>query len=324
MMQADAGSETGADGTLTQAEEAAKSRGLNAVEDTASAETSPVMIELPAGDSLDSSSARFVTTHMLTRLIILAGAADSGKTTLLATIYELFQDGPFAGYVFAGSRTLPGFERRSHLARIASGRSHPDTERTKSAEEGLLHLKVKRADGGRQSRDLLFTDLSGERFRLIKDSTDECMKFDLLKRADHLVVLIDGDKICQMDRRLGAITDTRMLLRSCLDAGMIGAHSFVDIAVTKYDLLVAPVEQVAALDFVRTESESLRKDFETRVARLRVVCVAARQGDSSLPTGYQLDNLFRSWVEDHPIRRYVERSSECTPSSTREIDRFRA
>ena len=80
-------------------------------------------VQLHEGDDLTISKASKITRSCVTRFITLAGAAESGKTTLLASIYECFQKGGFADYYFAGSLTLPGYEKRCHLSRIESGLS---------------------------------------------------------------------------------------------------------------------------------------------------------------------------------------------------------
>src|SRR5258706_16328307 len=104
------------------------------------------LLGLPRGEGyrLDSGGANEVTAQSLTNVILFAGTAESGKTTLLATLYLLFQKGPFATFSFAGSRTLVGFERRVHNARLSSKLSIPRTERSKSSE--LLHLPVRKTD----------------------------------------------------------------------------------------------------------------------------------------------------------------------------------
>src|SRR3989304_7885544 len=164
------------------------------------------------GLCLDLSSSNNVVADAPTQLIILAGASESGKTTLLASIYEKFSEGGLADFYFAGSRTLPGFEQRCHLARIASGRPVADTERTKANDRiELLHLRVAKKRMKTSHTNLLFTDISGETFRIIKDSTDECKKYHILMRADHFVVLIDGAQLISLTKRQKAYYDCRSL-----------------------------------------------------------------------------------------------------------------
>ncbi len=100
----------------------------------------PALVDLSTGLELDPISGMEITRAALTRVIVLAGSEASGKTTLLVSLYERFQEGAFTEYLFAGSRTLLGLEMRCHRARIQSGASKPDTERTRFLrEEGVVH-----------------------------------------------------------------------------------------------------------------------------------------------------------------------------------------
>jgi hypothetical protein len=56
------------------------------------------------------------------RMLGIIGAYDSGKTSVIAGLYDLFQMGPVSGLTFAGSSTLHGLELICHDARAASDR----------------------------------------------------------------------------------------------------------------------------------------------------------------------------------------------------------
>ena len=121
---------------------------------------------------------------------------ESGKTTLLTSMYESFQDAPFGGYEFAGSATLPGFEQRCHEGRIESEGLGAHTLRTPAAVgASFLHLRLRTEDESREFSDLLLSDISGELFDRAKDSTDECKALSFLRRADRLVLLLDGARL---------------------------------------------------------------------------------------------------------------------------------
>jgi hypothetical protein len=155
----------------------------------------PKNFDLPHGRDLNPAEAFCVSGRRPTKVIVLAGAVSSGKTTLVTSIYEKFQEGPFVNFSFAGSSTLPGFEERSHRGRMASEAEEPDTERTKlKTEQQFLHLAV-RNNTTQAARDLLITDVSGEKFRLARDFAEECKKLVILKRADVFALLIDGGRL---------------------------------------------------------------------------------------------------------------------------------
>ena len=87
------------------------------------------LIDLPSGKELNEVAANTIAASRSVRVVVLAGPVDSGKTTLLTSLYELFQWGTVADQLFAGSTTLPAFEQRCHLARTVSGGEIADTGR---------------------------------------------------------------------------------------------------------------------------------------------------------------------------------------------------
>ena len=62
-----------------------------------------------------------------------------------------------------------------------------------SETHNLLHVRLTEASSGTR-HDILFSDIYGEAFRIASDSADECRKIKILKRADHVAVLVDGKR----------------------------------------------------------------------------------------------------------------------------------
>ncbi len=155
------------------------------------------MRELFSGEDLKAADVERIMDSSGTRLIVLAGAVDAGKTTLLLTIVHQFYKGGFGDFNFAGSRTLLAFDRRAFDSNIISGRTVPTTQHTISSLDNIkfLHLAVRNKDMSGPITNLLFTDISGENFRDASDSVEECRKLWVLRRADRLVLLFDGNKI---------------------------------------------------------------------------------------------------------------------------------
>ena len=276
------------------------------------------LINLPAGTDFTPETSVGITAANLTRVILLAGEADSGKTTLLVSLYQKFNEGHFAGFRFAGSDSLNGWERRCHLSQIASGNVKADTGRTIGLTQSLLHLRVRRDTD--KPQDILFGDLSGELFRAVCDSTEECKRLSVIKRADTFVLLIDGERLSDTSIRHGAFHSARALLRSCLDAQMLDQTSLVDVVCSKYDLVQARLAETE--EYLRHTREKIETEFKSRLGRLRFFDVAARPDTDVLPFGYGLDALFPSWVEDSPyLRRSLEYAPKM-PTQTTEFDRF--
>ncbi len=283
------------------------------------------MIDLPDGEALNLEGAKAITQASLTRLIIFAGAPDSGKTTLLTSIYESLQWGPFAGYIFAGSQTLLGFEQRCHFGRIASGRMTADTDRTKlkpGQYPQLLHLRVRAEDLVRPTQDLLLSDLPGETFRLAKDSMEECKNLSILRRTDHFVLFLDGDKLSKSESRAEVMIDGSSLLRSCLDAELLGKHSLVDILFTKWDIVQRSPYKNKAEEYTALGEKQMKDRFEARVSRLRFFRVAARPDENStLSFAHGLSQVFPSWIEESLLFSVTNQNGK-EPQWASEFDRY--
>lgn len=279
-------------------------------------------IDLPLGDDYDSASAGEITRSSVARVIVLAAPVKSGKTTLVTSIYEAFLRGPLDRFLFAGSHTLLGFERRCHEAMEDSGREEEDTERT-SAATGLryLHLRVRNHDLTQPPQDMLFLDASGEFFEQAAASIDECKRLTVIKRCDHFVVLVDGAKISDPATRHGIAIWTRSLLRSCLDAGMLGTHSYVDVLVSKWDVVQLSQHREDSERFVADLEQRLREFLEPRLGRFRFERVSSRPlRKSGLPALYNLNSIILSWIEESP--HVVPSRPLDVPKLASEFDRY--
>src|SRR4051794_8869948 len=69
----------------------------------------PEWVELPSGEALSEQEAEETMKVSPTKVVLVAGENDAGKTSLLCGVYEQYLKGDFAGYRFAGSRTLRAF-----------------------------------------------------------------------------------------------------------------------------------------------------------------------------------------------------------------------
>lgn len=249
---------------------------------------------------LNQIQAENITRSSLTRVVVCGGAIGSGKTTLLATIHDLFLKGEFAGYCFAGSRTLLGFESRCFESRIESGRNQADTERTKANldEVDFLHLAVRKSKLTDPVQHLLFPDISGEVFRQARSSTAECQRLWILNRADHFVVLFDGAKLANLSERHGAKAFGTQLIRSCIDSNMIDGSTNLDIIFTKMDVVNKSPQKNDVISFIAGIKKFVADNFEKSVARVRFIEIAARPlNDHTLVDGYGLERAFPDWVE---------------------------
>lgn len=276
----------------------------------------------PAGEHLEGDDALAVTRARPSRVVLLAGPPNCGKTTLVASLYERFHAGPFAGYLFAGSRTLVGLEQRCHFARRASGRERPDTPRTTiSPAIRMLHLRLAASEalGPGHPLDVLLTDIYGEAFRLAADSEDECRELHILRRADHVAILFDGAMLREPRTRQEPFNVADALLRLATDTGMLDAGSNVQLVVTKRDLLGGEGGDVRDL-FIANRRAWLQDRYAGKVGRLDWFEVAARPEVGNITPGLGLDRLLRHWAE--VARRFHTPDPAPSGGFATEFDRY--
>lgn len=275
------------------------------VTDETRAYVSQELVDLPSGEALTGLQASEVAASGPTKLVVIAGPYGSGKTTILTSVFEAFQEAPFANYSFRGSRTLVGFEKRAHLGRKESGRETADTPHT-SIREGIvfLHLDLAlRVGFAFDHVHLLLSDVSGEMFKRLRDNSDAVTDFASLSRADHLCVVIDGEKIVNKELRHVARNDSRSILRSILQSGQLSTQCVVDVVFTKWDLIVdaggtsAQAEIDSFIDQTKEVMSSSASGHRTQFHE-----VAARPPvKARLPFAHGLPTLLRSFVDHDEV-----------------------
>jgi Double-GTPase 2 len=167
------------------------------------------------------------------------------------------------------------------------------------------------------------SEIAGDVFRLAKDSTDECRRLTIGRRADHFVILVDGAKLVQRQHRFTTINDAGMFLRSCLDADMLGRSSFVDMLVTKWDVAGTVPELPEVEQILTAFVERTRQHCEARLGRLRFLRVAARPLPRyGLPFAHGLSDVVASWVTESPRFRELSPATAPMPEDASEFDRY--
>jgi hypothetical protein len=257
----------------------------------------PMGINLFGGDALNDNESLSITRRALTRVVVIAGAQKSGKTTILKTIYDMFQKGQFSGYLFAGSKSMLAFEERCFPSRLASGMPKADTARTQfGLDDKLLHLCVRRVDLSEPRQDLLFSDISGETFEHVSASSDDCSKQIILKRADHFAITIDGERLIDLATRHAAEQEAKMLFRRCIETKMVGKNTYVQIIFTKYDVFKDDNKTVN--EFIPKITDYFKANHSDDVLDLNFFNIAAQpRNESDIKDGHGLDELFPLWVE---------------------------
>jgi len=134
--------------------------------------------ELPinwTGNSMGEIDLKTISYKKRPYIIGLIGPSNSGKTTLLATLYMLLRSGKrFQDFSFAGSNTLIGWENIAYFLTYKAGnliQFPPHTSRNSGRIPGMLHLKLK--DNFGLFHDILFTDAPGEWFTDWANKSDD-------------------------------------------------------------------------------------------------------------------------------------------------------
>jgi len=227
----------------------------------------PAIVRLFGISPLTPREADLVAAEHGATVILLAGEAEVGKTTLLISLFELFRHGPVSDVRFAGSQTLLAFERRAWPGRAASGADRPDTDRT---AEGVwfLHLLVEHEG---MLRDLLLTDIWGETFENVIDGAAASNELPIAARADVAMLMVDGERIADAAERQDAIRRARMLAGGLSERGVLRPQARLIVALNKTDLLSDEDKQ-----WWLENREQVAEPARRRLTDVRCIEIAAR------------------------------------------------
>ncbi len=252
------------------------------------------LVQLLSGEEWDLKNVKEVTNKFSTKRIYIIGDSDSGKTTLLVRLFNSFQLGPFKNFLFAGSTTLIGFERRIHLTKIESNSDKEQTEKTKSQEFSFLHLALKQKTNLlAEPIHLLLSDISGERIQLARDSSTEMKELILLKNSDFIIIMIDGAKIADRKDRMAAILKSQTFLRQALDDGIITRKNKVRILLSKWDLLYS----LEGFDYDEEIVSPFKHAFQDRLPDISFYRICSRSScPAEIPSYYGIEELLNDWT----------------------------
>ena len=276
-------------------------------------------VSLSSGNALTTTEGHRLTGEYPTKVVILMGMVKSGKTTVLSELYERFCEGPFAGQIFAGSRTVMGFERICFLSRAASLRDSEDTERTmRGTENNLLHLDLV-AEGAGPRRRLLLSDLSGEWFEEATESNEKLYGIPYLRRADHVVVFADAEKLGNNLQRQYLLNQLLVLLRCCIEERRIKNTCRLTIVVSRHDLLPAEMDQTF-LESMKSRIYRRTGEYFNRPVTFLDLAARPKCGPER---AYGLAELLNLWLEEPAATEpHVPKLMNTADEARREIDKF--
>jgi len=247
------------------------------------------------GSELSLAEITSITHRYPCDLVIILGDLDCGKTTLLATIFDLFQIGHLKKYLFAGSLTQKGFEIRSHLSRMLSGGTKPDTERTKTLEFRILHIAIKSIEDS-IIKHFLLSDISGETIQLAR-SSGPAMKDQLgmVKLANHIIYIIDGEKLSG-PKKAATIMDAELFIQSAIDNKIFTKDTILNILISKWDLL----EKVETFNLEESIIKKINIRFQEKLNGINFKKIASRPNEenvSNIDLGFGVEDLINDFMK---------------------------
>lgn len=291
---------------------------INESSDTRNISRQPTYQLFP-GTELEPNQISIITNKYSCKLTVILGEFDCGKTTLLSSIFDLFQIGHFKNYLFAGSLTQIGFEERSHLSRSISGSEIPDTERTKSLEFRLLHIGVKKRDSSKINH-LILSDISGETIRQARNSGSVMKsRLSLVKDADYVVYMFDGEKLNPANRST-TLLNSNLFIQSALDNGIFDQETVLNVIISKWDLVSKDSTFNLETDLINL----LDTRFKGRLKDVKYSFMAARPdepGNKDIGLGFGVE-AFLDTITSQDMPKQIENTDE-VPQYERNFANFK-
>lgn len=269
-----------------------------------------------SGNELTLQEIPTVTNKYACDLIVILGDLDCGKTTLLATIFDLFQVGQIKDYIFAGSLTQKGFEVRSHLARVASGADKADAERTKTLEFRILHLALKKSNNSK-TKHLLLSDISGETISQARSSAAVMKKqLAIVRFADHLFYIIDGEKLLSGERAV-TMLNTDLFFQNAISNGIFDKSTVINILVSKWD----KINNQPGFDLQKMVIDKINNRFGSSLGEIKYSYMATRpdEENAEFDLGYGVEEFLGNFFVPADNIRAIPASKS---PSNRKFDNF--
>ena len=253
-------------------------------------------VQLTGADALTPSQASAILRAGKALVIAILGPLASGKTSLVASLYDLFQTGPVAGVKFSGSRTLHAFERTCHDARSPSRRDEPHMYRTHRGEVRFYHLEIGGGSAG-EGLSLIMGDRSGEDYQEAADDASICTAFSEVVRADSLTVLVDGERLLDTGERHNLRSEILLILQALHDGNALQGGTRLALVLTKLDAVKnSPYTERAVRDFDSLYNELCRR-FGRVFSAIESFQIAALPKTNTLKRGKGVSDLLQFWLQ---------------------------
>lgn len=282
----------------SEGEVASRQEDANIIDDENATDANPNDggLKVHTGLSLLEEEINAISKDDYTRLIILAGMPEAGKTTALLCLMHQFQtQSNYRNYLFAGSKTLVDLEEKAWPSRTDSKNESAKTVRTNDMVPKFIHLKLAKQQQLEKKENLLFTDVSGELFKTLKDSTSESKKFVLANRADHFALFFDAGALSDPSQKFAARIAGLGILKSLTDVGVLLPKTRIQIVFSRWDLFESKSDKDRHRAFIETIQKEIHDKYSTKYS-LSFHIIASRPYKSTLPFAFGIDELFDIWI----------------------------
>ncbi|EEG92868.1 hypothetical protein ROSEINA2194_03301 [Roseburia inulinivorans DSM 16841] len=264
--------------------------------------------QINSGEALNSSDIYRIAAKESTRMIVLVGPVASGKTTMETSLYQLFQNSPVNDFCFAGSYSLQGFEQRAFYTRIKSKGNEPTTQRTSLEDnQAFLHIRLWNRNNNVIS-NLILADISGEAFTNHIGQVDEAkISFPFIERADYVVGIIDGEKLCNKKTRNSIVSEMIEMIRTFWDAELITDGCVLQIVFSKFDLFSKVENHNLILEKIKQQIVARLSELFMDIEYYNVAAMPSTIDEFSV--GYGLEDLLQGWVRKH-VRKSSRKMEE--------------
>jgi hypothetical protein len=255
----------------------------------------PKPVEICSGDVMHLDDLASFIRERPVRMVALVGEQRAGKTTLLASIYEMYCKGPFAGLSFAGSRTLVGFAKRHHGALLNSGRTDPTVPRTSRNDPvAFFHLALARRPG--DIVHLVMSDRSGEAYKDARIDTDLIQKLPELLQAERVCFLLDGAKLSNKEQRPAYTRQFKQMIHALYDNGALANAKAIEVLATKFDLTRTRGDPEGQIRFLNEYERQILDEFKEYGINVECHRVCALPKTDQTVGFVGLDELVKRWT----------------------------
>ena len=214
----------------------------------------------------------------------------------------------FREYLFAGSYSLQGFEQRAFYTRIKSKGNEPTTQRTSLEDnQAFLHIRLWNRNNNVIS-NLILADISGEAFTNHIGQVDEAkISFPFIERADYVVGIIDGEKLCNKKTRNSIVSEMIEMIRTFWDAELITDGCVLQIVFSKFDIFSKVENHNLILEKIKQQIVARLSELFMDIEYYNVAAMPSTIDEFSV--GYGLEDLLQGWVRKH-VRKSSRKMEE--------------